>query len=90
MQINRSAEKRNRQNHKRRIINKSFKSEVRTNARKIRESIEANKKEDAEKTYKDIVILIDSAVTKGLYHINNAARKKSRLYKLVHSVKTAS
>jgi small subunit ribosomal protein S20 len=90
LQINRSALKRNRQNHKRRIINKSFVSEIRTVARKIRESVEAKKKEDAEKIYKEIVTLIDGGVTKGLFHRNNAARKKSRLYKLVNSINTAS
>ena len=89
MQINLSAEKRNKQNEKRRIHNKSFKTEVKSIARKIRESCDAKKKEDAEKSYAELVRLVDSGVTKGLFKRNSAARKKSRMYHLIQKIAAA-
>jgi small subunit ribosomal protein S20 len=86
LQINRSAIKQNRQNEKHRAHNKEFKTEIKTVARRIRESVDAKKKEDAEKGYSQLVSLIDRAVTKGLIKINTAARKKSRMYHLVKKI----
>jgi small subunit ribosomal protein S20 len=88
LQINRSAIKSDKQNEKRRIHNKSFKTEVKSVIRKIRESVEAKKKEDAEKSYSELVKLVDSAVTKGLFKKNTAARKKSRMYHLIKKIAT--
>ncbi len=57
--------------------------------RKIRESVDAKKKEDAEKNYSELVRLVDKAVTKGLFKKNTAARKKSRLFHLIKKIQTA-
>jgi small subunit ribosomal protein S20 len=89
LQINLSGIKRNRQNEKRRVHNKSFKTEVKSIARKIREAVDAKKKEDAEKSYSELVKLVDSAVTKGLFKRNTAARKKSRMYHLISKIASA-
>jgi small subunit ribosomal protein S20 len=83
LQVNPSAIKRNKQNEKRRIHNKSFKTEVKSVARKIRESVAARKRDEAEKSYAELVKLVDSGVTKGIFKRNTAARKKSRFYHLI-------
>ena len=41
---------------------------------------------DAEAAYKDASSVIESACSKGVYHKNNAARKVSRLAKLVNGI----
>ena len=81
-----SAAKRNRQNEKRRMHNKIAVSRVKTEIKKYREIIKKANKEDAENQLKLVVKLIDSAAGKGLYHKNNAARKKSRLAKALLKV----
>jgi small subunit ribosomal protein S20 len=89
LQINKSAIKSQKQSEKKRIHNKSFKTEVKSVVRKIRESVDAKKTEDAQKGYSELVKLVDSAVTKGLFKKNTAARKKSRMYHLIQKIKTA-
>ncbi|MFP4441839.1 MAG: 30S ribosomal protein S20 [Spirochaetia bacterium] len=82
-----SAEKRNRQNEKRRIRNKSIKSEVRTSIKKFHTALAEKNKDQADQYLKDVEKKIDSAAGKGIYHKNNAARKKQRLYKKLHAAK---
>ena len=78
---NRSAEKRERQNVKRRIHNRMIKSSVRTQIKKFDAAVQAKDK-DAAKTAMDLSFkLLDSAASKGVLHKNTASRKKSRLYK---------
>ena len=76
----RSAAKRVRQNEKRRLRNKAVKSYVRTMIKKVLES--ENKEEALKKAYS----ALDKAVKKGVIHKNAAARKKSRLAKLVNKM----
>lgn len=83
-----SAEKRNRQNEKRRIRNKSIKSEVRTSIKKFHAALADNNTDRADQFLKDVEKKIDSAAGKGVYHKNNAARKKQRLYKKLHAAKS--
>ena len=78
---NRSAEKRERQNVKRRMHNRMIKSSVRTQIKKFDAAVQAKDK-DAAKTAMDLSFkLLDSAASKGVLHKNTASRKKSRLYK---------
>ena len=78
---NRSAEKRERQNVKRRMHNRMIKSSVRTQIKKFDAAVQAKDK-DAAKTAMDFSFkLLDSAASKGVLHKNTASRKKSRLYK---------
>jgi len=81
-----SARKRIRQNEKRRIRNKSIKTEVRTYIKKLQESISLKNKEEAQNALNIVIKAIDKAVSKNIYHKNNGARKKSRLNKLVKSL----
>ena len=78
---NRSAEKRERQNVKRRMHNRMIKSSVRTQIKKFDAAVQAKDK-DAAKVAMDLSFkLLDSAASKGVLHKNTASRKKSRLYK---------
>ncbi|CAI9286478.1 unnamed protein product [Lactuca saligna] len=83
-----SAAKRARQAEKRRLYNKSRKSEIRTRMKKVLEELEVlRKKADAqpeevlgvEKLIAEAYSVIDKAVQVGTLHRNTGARRKSRL-----------
>ena len=59
--------------------NKSDKSELKTVMKKFDAAVAEGKKENAEAAYKAAVKSVDRAVSKGLLHMNNAARKKSKM-----------
>ncbi|WP_425381901.1 30S ribosomal protein S20 [Spiroplasma endosymbiont of Melieria omissa] len=65
-------------NQKRNEINKSYKSKVKTALKKSEISIK-NKAENAAVLVNEVCSLIDKAVVKGIYHINKAARQKSKI-----------
>jgi small subunit ribosomal protein S20 len=71
--------KRNRTNEKRRMRNKSVKSELKTYVRRTREAITAGRKEDAEAALRVAARKLDKAVSKGVIHKNQAANRKSKL-----------
>lgn len=76
-----SAIKRNRQNHKRRLRNRVYRGQARTYIRDARASlVEENLDEAREATFRAVKAL-DKAAEKGVIHKNNAARRKSRLMK---------
>ena len=52
----------------------------------IQNKTTAKDKAAAEAAYKDASSVIESACSKGVYHKNNAARKVSRLAKLVNGI----
>ncbi len=58
--------------------NRAYRSEMRTALKKADAAVSANSADAAEKV-KVAVKVIDSAVSKGIIHKNNAARKKSGL-----------
>ncbi len=78
-----NAAKRHRQNITRRLRNKTIKSTVRTCIKAFEVSVKKHDKEAAEVNYKKFVKLIDTATGKGVFHKNTAARKKSRLHKVL-------
>jgi small subunit ribosomal protein S20 len=82
-----SAEKRNRQNKKRRVRNKSIKSEVGTGMKKFLNAVDNSDADTADAYLKEVEKKIDRAVSKGVYHKNNAARKKQQLYNRLNSIK---
>lgn len=79
MPNHKSAEKRVRQNEKRREINRSNRSKVRTQIKKLRSALSAKDKNLSQELLNPTVSVIDKAVNKGLLHKNTAARYKSRL-----------
>ena len=66
--------------------NKAIRSEVKTSIKKVEAAVAANDKAAAQTALVDATSVIESACSKGVYHKNNAARKVSRLSKLVNSV----
>jgi small subunit ribosomal protein S20 len=81
----RSAQKRVRIERKRYARNKAVKSTVRTFVTKARHAIAAApaKPETAE-AIRQAISELDRAVSKGVLHRNNAARRKSRLMARLH------
>ncbi|MGH3664299.1 MAG: 30S ribosomal protein S20 [Micromonosporaceae bacterium] len=71
--------KRNRQNEKRRLRNKSVKSSLKTAVRKFRETAEAGDAEQANVLMRAASRQLDKAASKGVIHKNQAANRKSAL-----------
>ena len=89
MPNNAAAEKRMRQEQKRRAHNRSVKSEVRTEITKARQAITspATSAEAATEAVRVAASELDRAAKKGVLHKNNAARRKSRLMKQLNATK---
>lgn len=66
--------------------NKSIRSAVKTSIKKVEAAVKANNKEEAQAALKASVSAISKAAGKGIYHKNNAARKVSRLTKMVNKL----
>ncbi len=66
-------------NEKRRQRNKSVRSATRTEMRKFREAVESGDKAAAEAQLRVASRKLDKAVSKGVYHRNSAANKKSNM-----------
>ena len=79
MPNHKSAEKRVRQTEKRRDVNRSNKSTLRTQIKKLRAALTASDKNLSQDLLNPTVSSIDKAVNKGILHKNTAARYKSRL-----------
>ena len=60
---------------------KAIKSALKTQVKKFLTAVEANDKELATKLFPETVSAIDSAVTKGVIHKNNANNRKAKLAK---------
>ena len=86
MANHKSAEKRIRQNAKRNEINRSNRSKLRTQIKKLRAAVSSSDKTLSGELLNPTVSVIDKAVNKGLIHKNTAARYKSRLTKHVAEV----
>ena len=78
-----SAQKRHRQNEKRKLRNHSLKTRLRHVVRDVRTAITASDPQAAAKQLASATRALDKAVTKGVIHRNSAARKVSRLARAV-------
>lgn len=86
MPVKKSAMKRQRQNKKINLLNKSFKSSLRTAIKKVIAAVEANNKNEAEAALPLAFKKLDKAVSKGLVKKNFASRNKSSLAKKVSAL----
>jgi small subunit ribosomal protein S20 len=75
--------KRNRQNERRRLRNKSVRSILKTEAKGARAAAGSGDRETAETAYRAAARRIDKAVSKGVLSRGTAARRKSRLAKQI-------
>lgn len=81
-----SAKKRMRQDAVRRARNRSTKSSIRTQLRKIREAIAAKKLDESRQEFAVLVKKLDRAAARKVIHANAAARTKSRLSKAIKAL----
>jgi small subunit ribosomal protein S20 len=79
MPNHKSAEKRMRQNEKRRVMNRNSRGRVRTGIKKLRAALTEGDAGQVKDLLPETISLIDKAVQKGVLHHNAAARYKSRL-----------
>ena len=82
-----SAKKRMRQDAVRRARNRSTKSSLRTQIRKVREAIAAKEVDTCQTEFKALVKKLDKAAAKCVIHPNRAARTKSRLSHAIKALK---
>ena len=82
-----SAKKRLKQNEVRRLRNRSVKSSVKTQVKKVIAATTAGDIENAEKEFVQAARKLDRAGAAGLIHKNAAARTKSRLQKRIKAAK---
>jgi small subunit ribosomal protein S20 len=82
-----TAEKRMIQNKKRRLINKTRKSGIRTAIRRFKEAVKAGDQAQTQEKLNAVYSLVDKAVKTGIYKKNKASRTKSRLTALAAATK---
>jgi len=75
--------KRNRQNVKRNLANRKVRSEIQTRTKTAMALIDEGSS-DAEKAVVEAVKRIDKAARRGVLHKNTAARRKSKLARLLN------
>lgn len=82
-----SAKKRVRQNAKRRAINRSRKSQVKTQIKHFEDALSSGDVDAASEQYRLIARKLDKTAATSTMHKKTAARKKSRLAKQLNSLK---
>jgi small subunit ribosomal protein S20 len=83
-----SAKKRVRQNAKRRLINRTCKSQIRTQIKRFEAALAGGDFEAAKEQYRLVVKKLDKTAATSTMHKKTAARKKSRLAKKLNALKT--
>ena len=85
-----SALKRHRQSEKRRARNRTIRSRLRHIVREVRIALSAGNADAAAKSLAHATRALDKAVTKGVLHRNNAARKIARLTRAVTQLRAGA
>ncbi len=83
-----SAKKRARQNTKKRVINRSRKSQVKTQVKHFEAALSKGDADAASEQYRLAAQKLDKVAATSTMHKKTAARKKSRLAKRLNSLKT--
>ena len=81
-----SAKKRLRQAAKRRVYNKSIRSEIKTYTKKVLKAIADKDKALAVQFFNTVQAKLDKSWKKGVYHKNTVARKKAVLAKKLNAL----
>ena len=85
-----SAKKRLRQSQSLRLRNRSIKSAVRTQIKKVRQAVLAGEIEKAEAEYIVAAKRLDQAGAKRVIHRNTGSRYKSRMQRMIKTAKAAT
>lgn len=75
-----TAQKRDIRNSKRRLINKIFKSQVRTSMRTFEEALKEKNKEQIQAALNTVYSMMDKGVKRGIFKQNKGARLKARAF----------
>ena len=86
MANHKSAEKRIRQDIRRRATNRMHRTRLRTQVKKIRRALDDGDAETARALLSGTLSLIDHSVKLGVVHDNAAARTKSRITRAVNKL----
>ena len=78
-----SAKKELRKSAKRRQQNLKARGQIKSAIKKLKKAIESKDLNNSRQALKDVYKVLDSAASKRVIHPNKAARKKSRLSKLL-------
>ncbi len=81
MANHKSALKRIRSSERKRLRNRAVRSTTRTKIKQARTTLQEGDVETARTAIHEAIRTLDKAVSKGVIHRNNAARRKSRLMK---------
>jgi small subunit ribosomal protein S20 len=89
MPNHKSAIKRMRQSEMRRLYNRSYRNRARTFVKYARVALEKRDVNAAEERVREAVRDLDKAVSRGILHKRNAARRKGRLMKQLAQLKNS-
>ena len=87
MATHKSAEKRSRQNEKRRLRNASVKSNIKTQIKSVITAAETKDKKGSGTALAAAIPAIAKAASKGVFHKKTASRKISKLTKKVNALR---
>ncbi len=73
------AQKRQIQNEKKRLANRTFKSQVRTAIRRFEDAVSKKEANEIKDALSGVYALMDKGVKNGIFKLNKAARTKSRM-----------
>jgi small subunit ribosomal protein S20 len=73
--------KRNKQNEKRRLRNRTFRGTARIAVREARSAMDSDNAEESRAAVLKAISALDKAAERGVLHKNNASRRKGRLMK---------
>lgn len=90
MATHQSALKRARQNERRRLRNKAYRTRVKNAIKAVRAAVDEKAPEKAQEALSRAVPIIMKAASKGVLHPNNSARKIARLSRSVGSLTKAA
>ncbi len=86
MPIIKSAKKRVKTTEKKTALNRKWKDYLKDSIKDFEKIVEEGNTEEAETQLKETFKAIDKSVNKNIIHKNNAARKKSRLTKMLNNL----
>jgi len=81
-----SSKKRVKVAEKKEKINREWKNQLKNSIKQLEKTVDKGNVEEAREQLVETTKIIDKCVNKNIIHKNNAARKKSRLTKMVNSL----
>jgi len=78
-----SAEKKHRQDEKKRMVNRVNRSKMKNKIKALKRKFAAGQKDEAAKMLPEVISIIDTTIRKGTIHKNTGSRYKSRLVTLL-------